>query len=102
MKNTKVNVKIHWIPIRKNGKKTIPLNTEYYVITKPLKGKNGDISSWSLVLNVKNCLQETSTQRVSLGEAHFLMAEAPSFLFKRGFILDIYEGPKKVGTVEVM
>ncbi|AHN25723.1 hypothetical protein SALWKB2_1261 [Snodgrassella alvi wkB2] len=67
-----------------------------------MEGKNGDISSWSLVLNVKSYELVESTQRIGLGEAYFLMEDAPSFLLKKGFMMNIYEGPKLVGTVEVL
>ena len=30
------------------------------------------------------------------------MEDAPSFLLKKGFMMNIYEGPKLVGTVEVL
>ena len=102
MENCRANVKIYWTPIQQGGKKTLPLNIKYYVITKPMEGKNGDISSWSLVLNVKSYELVESTQRIGLGEAYFLMEDAPSFLLKKGFMMNIYEGPKLVGTVEVL
>ncbi|BBV09629.1 hypothetical protein BML2537_31230 [Providencia stuartii] len=67
-----------------------------------MRGKSGDISSWSVVLNIKSNEQVDSYQRIGLGEAYFLMEDAPSFLLNSGFIINIYEGPKLVGTVEVL
>ncbi|HEJ9412606.1 hypothetical protein GHV27_04410 [Proteus mirabilis] len=88
--------------MQQGGKKSLPLNLKYYVITEPMRGKSGDISSWSVVLNIKNNEQVDSYQRIGSGEAYFLMEDAPSFLLIPGFIMNVYEGPKLVGEVEVL
>ncbi|MDM3836406.1 hypothetical protein [Proteus mirabilis] len=102
METSKKNVKIYWTPVQQGGKKSLPLNLKYYVITEPMIGKNGDISSWSVVLNIKSNEQVDSYQRIGSGEAYFLMEDAPSFLLTPGFIMNVYEGPKLVGEVEVL
>lgn len=102
METSKKNVKIYWTPVQQGGKKSLPLNLKYYVITEPMRGKSGDISSWSVVLNIKNNEQVDSYQRIGSGEAYFLMEDAPSFLLISGFIMNVYEGPKLVGEVEVL
>lgn len=51
--------------------KITPLNLKYYVITEPMRGKSGDISSWSVVLNIKSNEQVDSYQRIGSGEAYF-------------------------------
>ncbi|WP_154639972.1 hypothetical protein [Providencia stuartii] len=102
METSKKNVKIYWTPVQQGGKKSLPLNLKYYVITEPMRGKSGDISSWSVVLNIKSNEQVDSYQRIGSGEAYFLMEDAPSFLLTPGFIMNVYEGPKLVGEVEVL
>jgi hypothetical protein len=102
MDSLSIDVKIDWTPIQQGGKKTIPINIKYYVITQPMKGKSGDISSWSLVLNVQSCELLEPDQRVGFGKAYFLVEDAPSFLLEKGFTMNIYEGSKLVGKAEVL
>lgn len=96
------NAKIYWTSIEEGGKKFLPLNIKYYVITKPMEGKNGDICSWSIVLNIKSNEQVGLNQRVGFGEVYFLMDNAPSFLLNTGFIMNVYEGSRLVGIVEIL
>ncbi|WP_218056208.1 hypothetical protein [Gilliamella sp. App6-5] len=102
MQRSTVNVKIYWRSIQQGGKLTLPINTKYYPITEPLKDKQGDMTSWSLVINVKNNENINTHERIGFGEARFLMENAPSYLLNKGFKIIIYEGPKQVATVEVL
>lgn len=77
------------------------LNLKYYVITEPMRCKSGDMSPWSIVLNIQSNEQVDSYQGIRLGKAYFLIEDAPSFLFNPGFIMNVYEGPKLVGKVKL-
>ncbi|MGJ0635953.1 hypothetical protein [Xenorhabdus bovienii] len=98
-----VNVKVNWVSEDQNGKSNLPLNILYYVITEPMKGKIGEPTYWSLVLDIKsNSYDAGEEERVGLGKAYFLVDDAPDFLLTQGFTLNVYEGPKFVAVVEVL
>lgn len=100
-----VPVWVHWVPRSQGGRQILPQAQGglYYVITPPLPSTLPEPCSWSLVLQItQNDDTDTNGARYSLGYAHFLMDEAPSDLLKPGFTVDIYEGPRKVGLVEVI
>lgn len=100
---SRVPVWIHWIPHSQGGRKTLPQDGLYYVITPPLPSTLPEACAWSLVLQItQNDDAATDGPRCSMGYAHFLMDEAPSALLTPGFTVDIYEGPHKVGLVEVI
>ncbi|MDE9566473.1 hypothetical protein KKI93_21165 [Xenorhabdus bovienii] len=102
MERLTANVKINWVTEAQGGKITLPLNVLYYVITEPMKGKVGEPTSWSLVLDIKSNSYDEGGSRIGLGEAYFLVEDAPDFLLTQGFTLNVYEGPKFVAIVEVL
>lgn len=102
MTTSAVNIKIYWLPISQGGKKMLPFKNKYYPITAPLPDKSGKLISWSLVISIYHNEQSNTNERMSLGDAYFLMEHAPNFLLKKGFTTHIYEGPKQVATIEVI
>lgn len=100
--NLSVTVCIHWKPVAEGGKKTLPQNGIYYVITEPLPHTSALPCSWSLVIQIFQSDDNTQHTRLSLAEAHFLMDHAPHTLLTTGFLVNIYEGPHLVGYVEVL
>ncbi|MDX7989384.1 hypothetical protein FE392_19155 [Xenorhabdus sp. 12] len=102
MERLTANVKVNWVAEAQGGKAALPLNVLYYVITEPMKGKVGEPTSWSLVLDIKSNSYDEGSNRIGLGKAYFLVEDAPDFLLTQGFTLNVYEGPKFVATVEVL
>lgn len=102
MQSVTVNVRIDWLSIKQGGRKILPVDTKYYPITEPLKDKQGNMTSWSLVIKVKSNKNINTNERIGFGEAHFLMEAAPSYLLNKGFKIIIYEGPKQVATIQVL
>ncbi|MGG4603842.1 hypothetical protein ACLPHM_03505 [Paenalcaligenes sp. Me131] len=101
-KTPSVAVWVHWIPYAQGGKKTLPQDHLYYVVTEALPCTLPDPCAWSLVLAITENDDAADEHRYGVGYAHFLMDNAPSALLISGFTVAIYEGPHKVGLVEVI
>ncbi|WP_275076818.1 hypothetical protein [Providencia rettgeri] len=102
MNNTVVSIKINWVKESSGGKKVLPSNTQYYVITDSIEDITGAPTRWSLVLNIKDNFTNEMGERFGIGTAYFLVENAPSHLLTQGVKLNVYEGPKLVGIIEVL
>lgn len=73
----------------------------YYVITGADGLSINNETAWSLVILAYQHYYENN-KMISLAKAHFLVSDAPQSLLSEGNKLNIYEGSKLVGVVEII
>lgn len=100
METITFNVDIHWRDEAEGGKARLPLDQTYYVTTSPLSGPDGTPVTWSLVLQVTdNCT--VKGHRVGAGSVRLLVPNAPKDLLHPGRRLEVFEGQRPVGWLEI-
>ncbi|MGM0936115.1 MAG: hypothetical protein ACQEWL_05790 [Pseudomonadota bacterium] len=102
MNDAVVSIKIHWVKESNGGKKVLPSNTQYYVITDPIEDMTGTPTRWSLVINIKDNFTNEMGERFGIGTTYFLVENAPSHVLTQGVMLNVFEGPRLVGIIEVL
>jgi hypothetical protein len=79
------SAKFEWLSKEQGGRKTPPTGTSYFATTHSL----GDLG-WSICLDLLE-------NRITLASS-----EAPFYKLVDGFVLDIMEGARKVGTATIL
>lgn len=97
----KHKARVTWVQSSEGGRASLPENQRYVTIAKFAEdGAGWPDGAWSVVLDfaVPPLVQGSP----SVGEASFLMENAPQQRIQRGRRFDLYEGLKKVAVVELI
>ena len=96
-----VLAKVHWIPSEEGGRTSLPTGKKYATISRfPEDVGTWLQEAWSIVLEFD---EPPATQgNPSMARARFLVEKAPVDRLKPGRAFELYEGKKKVATVEIV
>ena len=96
-----VRASVEWLTARDGGRAALPDVQRYVTIGKfPEDGPEWPDGAWSVVLESDPPPSEQGSP--SVGVASFLMANAPQDRLRVGQRFGLYEGRKKVASVEVL
>jgi hypothetical protein len=91
-------VKIEWLPPDKRGRKSIPIEGNYFCVSRFPEDEVWQNNAWSVVFELNKQKAEGGII-VSYGIVDFLMDTAPKERMEKYGHFEIYEGPKKVADV---
>ena len=93
--------KVNWVPREEGGRSALPTGTRYVTIGRfPEDGEKWPDGGWSVVLDFSTPPSEQGV--TSFGRASFLMEKAPHERLRPGRSFELYEGLRKVATVELL
>jgi hypothetical protein len=93
--------KVTWLPSEEGGRSALPTGTRYVTIGRfPEDGPKWPDGSWSVVLDFPKPPSEQGV--TSFGRASFLVGNAPEERLRPGRTFELYEGLRKVATVELL
>lgn len=92
--------KVNWLSADEGGRSELPSTHRYVTISRfPDDDDGWPDGAWSVVLDFDTSPAEQGNP--SYGRASFLMDTAPQDRLRAGQQFDLYEGLKKVATVEL-
>jgi hypothetical protein len=96
-----VLAKVHWVPPEKGGRKVLPAGKQYATVSCFQEDAESWLQeAWSIVLEFDE--PPVKQGNPSVARARFLVEAAPVDRLKPGRAFDLYEGLKRVATVEIM
>ena len=96
----KTRAKVTWLSAIQGGRLSLPNARRYVTISRfPDDGPSWPDGAWSIVLDFDTPPLEQGSP--SFGEASFLMENAPQDLLREGQRFELYEGLRRVATVEL-
>lgn len=98
----RVRVKVCWTPPEEGGRVFVPQVGRYSAVTQfPEDGPNQEVA-WSIVIDLDLPSPPAAGRGASFAHARFLFDTAPHERLKPGRTFDLFEGPRKVASVEVL
>ena len=93
--------KVHWVPREEGGRTALPTGKKYSTISRFQEDTDAGLQeAWSIVLEFD---EPPATQgNPSMARARFLAEKAPVDRLKPGRAFELYEGERKVATVEIV
>lgn len=99
--STSVLAKVHWIPPEEGGRASLPTGKRYATISRFHEDAGTWWQeAWSIVLEFDEPPADQGNP--SMARARFLVEKAPVDRLKPGRVFELYEGKRKVATVEVV
>lgn len=96
-----VLAKVHWVPPEKGGRTVLPAGKQYATVSRFQEDAESWLQeAWSIVLEFDE--PPMNQGNPSLARARFLVASAPVDRLKPGRAFELYEGKKRVATVEII
>lgn len=96
----RVPAKVIWLSASEGGRSALPESRRYVTISRFADdGPNWPDGAWSVVIDFENAPSEQGSP--SVGEASFLMENAPHERLHPGQRFELYEGLKRVAVVEL-
>ncbi len=96
-----VRAKIHWVPPEKGGRMTLPAGKRYATVSCFKEdAERWSEEAWSIVLEFEE--PPAKQGNPSIARAQFLMDTAPADRLQPGCAFDLYEGAKRVASVEII
>jgi hypothetical protein len=96
-----VVAKVHWVPREEGGRTSLPTGKRYATIARfPEDTGTWLQEAWSIVLEFDE--PPSAQGNPSIAKARFLVGQAPVDRLKPGRAFELYEGKKKVATVEIV
>ena len=95
-----MKVRVHWVPADQGGRTTLPTGNTYSTVARFPEDTHWPEEAWSIVLESVPSPAEQGSP--SIGKVRFLVDEAPQERLRIGRSFDLYEGARRVATVEVL
>jgi hypothetical protein len=93
--------KVHWVPPEQGGRKVLPAGKQYTTVSCCQEDAESYLQEgWSIVLEFDE--PPVKQGNPSMARARFLVDAAPIDRLQPGRAFDLYEGVKRVATVEIM
>ncbi|ETW94370.1 hypothetical protein [Candidatus Entotheonella palauensis] len=96
-----VIAKVYWVPLEKGGRTALPAGKQYATVSCFQEdAESWPQEAWSIVLEFDE--PPLKQGNPSMARARFLVDAAPVDRLKPGRAFDLYEGVKRVATVEII
>lgn len=96
-----VLAKVYWVPPEKGGRTALPAGKQYATVSCFQEdAESWSQEAWSIVLDFDE--PPLKQGNPSMAKARFLVDAAPVDRLKPGRAFDLYEGTKRVATVEII
>ena len=96
-----VLAKVYWVPPEKGGRMALPAGKQYTTVSCFKEdAESWSQEAWSIVLEFEEPPSEQGSPSVAW--ARFLVDSAPVDRLKPGCAFDLYEGIKRVASVEII